>query len=373
MKKERAISLRSRGRRAFTLIELMLAMSVLAILMLVCTSALDQTQRSWQYARSKVDQFREARIAFETISRNLAQAELNTYWDYYYKETGSYSAPEDISVPPSAYVRHSELQFQSGTAFQLIGPQANPLRYPGHAVFFQAPLGLSLEHPGLGSLLNARGYYVEFGSDETDKPPFIVERGVPNRYRYRLMEYRPPADRGIASKTLFQGNTIYSKPADWFRQDMGTSSRVVAENVLLMVIRPKTPDNVAQTSGRNPWWIAPLYNYNSLDRDNSTMNVENIRMLTNGAVDQGTQHLLPPLVELTMVALDEASAQNWNDSHDDRPVTMLQEAGSPFTDAALYAADMSKLKAYLTDEKVQFRVFTATVALRNARWDSRSN
>ena len=371
--KTRVNTTERRGRRAFTLIELMLAMTVLAILMLVCTSALDQTQRSWQFARSKVDQFREARIAFETISRNLAQAELNTYWDYYYKETDSYAPPEDIAVPPSAYVRHSELQFQSGTAYQLIGPLASALSYPGHAVFFQAPLGLSLEHSGLGSLLNARGYYVEFDSDETDKPPFIVERGVPSRYRYRLMEYRPPADRGMASKTLFQGNTIYSKPADWFRQDISTASRVVAENVLLLVIRPKVPDSAAQTSGRNPWWIAPRYNYNSLDRDNTTNNVENVRLLSNGTVDQGTQHLLPPLVEITMVAIDEASAQNWNEAHSDHPVAMLQDAQASFTDASMYAADMIRLKAFLTDEKVNFRVFTATVALRNARWDTRSS
>lgn len=370
--KTSAIFLNSR-QRAFTLVEVMLAMTVLAILMLVCTSALDQTQRSWQYARSKVDQFREARIAFDTITRHLAQAELNTYWDYYYKETDSYAPPEDISVPPSAYVRHSELQFQSGIAFQLIGPQANPLRYPGHAVFFQAPLGLSLQHPGLGSLLNARGYYVEFDSDETDKPPFIVERGVPSRYRYRLMEYRPPADRGMTSKSLFQGNTIYSKPADWFRQDISTASRVVAENILLLVIRPKVADSVAQTSGRNTWWIAPRYNYNSLDRDNTTNNVEGVRLLSNGTVDQGTQHLLPPLVEITMVAIDEASGQNWSEAHDDRPVNMLQEALAPFTDAAVYASDMVKLKTYLTGEKVNFRVFTATVALRNARWDTRSS
>jgi hypothetical protein len=32
---------------------------------------------------------------------------------------------------------------------------------------------------------------------------------------------------------------------------------------------------------------------------------------------------------------------------------------------------MQKLKEYLTREKLNFRIFTATVAMRNARWDGR--
>jgi uncharacterized protein (TIGR02599 family) len=354
---------------AFTLVELLVAMTAVSILLLVCTSALDQTQDSWLRARSSVDQFREPRIAFETISRHLAQAELNTYWDYYYAETESNEAPEDVSASPSAYVRHSELQFQSGSAPELIGGAAPPSRYPGHAVFFQAPLGLSQNHPGLGNLLNARGYYVEFGSDDADKPPFIVERGLPAKHRYRLMEYRPPAEHSQAAGGSFQGNTIYTKPADWFRQDLSTSSRVVAENILLLLVSPRGPQSSGSVAGREPWWIAPRYDYDSLDCDNSSRNVEGIRMRDDGTADQGTQHLLPPIVELTMVAIDEPSAQRWTESRKNSPVSILQDSGAAFANVVDEVRDMKKLKDYLVQQKLNYHVFTASVALRNARWD----
>jgi uncharacterized protein (TIGR02599 family) len=342
-------------------------MTAVAILLLVCTSALDQTQRSWLTARSNVDRFREARIAFETISRHLAQAELNTYWDYYYADTRSNEPPEDVSVPPSAYVRFSELQFQSGSAARLIGPVASPTHYPGHAVFFQAPLGLSQNHPGLGNLLNARGYYVEFDSDESDKPAFIVERGLPASYRYRLMEYRPPAERTGSARTPSKGNTIYTKPSDWFRQDISTASRVVAENILLLLVSPRAPQVDSGVAGRSEWSIAPRYDYNSLDCDNSTSNVEDIRLLGDGSADQGTQHLLPPLVQLTMVAVDEESAKRWVEVRQNQPASILHEANALFADVAQQEEDVRKLKDYLTVEKLNHRVFTATIPLRNAR------
>ena len=359
-------------KRAFTLIELLVSMTVLSILLLVCASVLDQSRRTWSQARARVDQFREARIAFDILTRNLAQAGLNTYWDYYYKETGTNEGPADNAVPPSAYVRHSELQFQSGTAYQMIGPAASPASYPGHAVFFQAPLGLSVNHPGLGNLLNARGYYVEFDTDETDKPPFIVERGLPLSHRYRLMEYRPPAERTTSAKSPFQGNTIYTKPVDWFRQDLSPASRVVAENILLLIISPRVPDSVASAAKLSPWWIAPRYDYNSLDRDNSTVSVESVRIRADGTTDQGTQHLLPPLLEVTMVAADDGSAARWIERRGGKAVPIQQESGAAFTDPSLYDRDLQRLKDYLTSQKLSHRIFTATIALRNARWDGRA-
>jgi uncharacterized protein (TIGR02599 family) len=353
----------------FTLIELLISMTVVAILLLVCTSALDQTQDSWLRARSSVDRFREARIAFETVSRHLAQAELNTYWDYYYAETGSNEAPEDVTVPPSAYVRHSELQFHTGSAVDLIGGASSPARHPGHAVFFQAPLGLSQNHPGLGNLLNARGYYVEFDSDEADKPPFIAERGVPLNHRYRLMEYRPPAERTSSGSVSSQGNTIYEKPADWFRQDLRASSRVVAENILLLLVSPRGPETSNSVAGRAPWWIAPRYDYDSLDCDNSSRNLEGIRLHGDGTADQGTQHLLPPIVEIMMVAVDEPSARRWTESRNNQPASILQEAGASFVEVARQSQDLQKLKDYLGQQKLNYRIFSASIALRNARWD----
>lgn len=353
----------ARGR-GFTLIEILLSTAILAILMLVSVSALDQVIKSWRYSQGKVEQFRESRVAFEMITRNLSQATLNTYWDYFYK---------DASSPPAAYVRQSELQFQIDSAIALLGAASSAKDNPGHALFFQAPLGLSPSNPGLGQLLNARGYYVQFGDDSENRPVFINERGVPLRYRYRLMEYRPPAERISTGPSTFEGDAIYVKPENWFQADLKRASHVVAENVLLFILSPRVSDEVAVSTKRDTYWLAPYYTYNSLDGDNFTKEVEKIKVSNTGIVNQGTQHLLPPLVQVTMVAIDEPSAQRWEEKLGDRAVDILSESGASFKGAGSYDSDLAKLKDYLSAQKLNYRVFTSTVALRNAKWDGRKS
>jgi uncharacterized protein (TIGR02599 family) len=358
--------------RGFTLLELLVSMAILAILMLVCTSAVDQTQKTWVYARSKVEQFREARTAFELITRNLSQATLNTYLDYYYQETNSNQPPTSGTATPVGYVRQSELQFRTDFAWQLLGSNASASANPGHAVFFQAPLGLSLQDPGLGSLLNARGYFIKYASDESDRPPFVANSGVAPRFRYRLFEYRPPSEQNASAGASFKGDTIYTDPTTWFQDDLTATSVAVADNVLLLLFSPRVSDDAAQATGKSPWWIAPNYRFNSLDRDNSTAAVDPVSVLSDGTLNQGTRNLLPPLMAVTMVAIDEASAQHWNDTRKNQAVDILGEAGAFFTDPASYSSDLGKLKSYLTDQKLNFRVFTATVILKNAQWDGTS-
>lgn len=357
------------GRRAFTLVELMASMAVLAMLMLACTGAISTVQRTFTQARSKAQQFSEARLAFETITRNLSQATLNTYWDYYYQATGSNEPPANSTAPPNAYVRQSELQFKIGPASDLVGSQASAATHPGHAVFFQAPLGLTSNGKGLGNLLNARGYAIQFGGDDENRPPFLNEYEIPVRRRYRLVEYRPPAENSSVS----QGNTIYTKPADWFRQDQASSTRVVAENIILLVLSPRVSDESAAATNKDPGWIAPRYDYDSRDADNSTAAIDRVTVRADGTAVQNTQHLLPPLVVVTMVALDEVSAARWAESNNDSAVSILSKAGASFTNASQHAADLASLERYLSAQKLNYRVFSTTVSLRNARWDDRSS
>lgn len=363
----------NRGASAsgFTLLEIMISTVIVSVLMLVCVQALDQTQRTWKFSQAKVEQFREARLAFEAITRHISQATLNTYWDYYYTDTGTNEAPPDSAVQPSAYVRHSELQFRTDKTTNLLGATITAADHPGHAVFFQAPLGLSQQHRELGTLLNARGYFVQFGSDVKDRPPFLSQRGITEKFRYRLIEYRPPAERAAGAPSTLQGNTVYLKPDEWFRQDLTTSSEPLADNIVLLLVSPHVSESTAKAANRNVSWIAPSYRYNSLDTDNSTTTVDPVQLQSDGTAKQGTQHLLPPLVQVTLVALDEPSAQRFSEQHSNQPVDILGEANAPFTDAALYEKDLARLKDYLTGERLNYRVFTATVTMRNARWDGR--
>ena len=166
---------KTRSEGGFSLPELLVAMTVLSVLLLMLTEVLTQVQKTWTYSEARISQFREARVAFDVISKNLAQAELNTYWDYDRDQTGRVIR----------YKRQSELHFVTGRADQLGLPSGSS----SHAVFFQAPLGFSNDYRGLNALYNARGYYLLFGDDSLYRPSFV--RGA-LRYRYRLMEYRPP-------------------------------------------------------------------------------------------------------------------------------------------------------------------------------------
>lgn len=358
----------SRAPRAFTILELLISTALLSMLMIVCVSAVDTVRRSTTSVRGKTQQYREARQAFDLITQTLSQATLNTYWDYYYTATASNEAPTTGSVtPPSAYIRQSELQFQSGRATTLIGTSATPAKNPGHAVFFQAPLGLTLDQGGLSSLLNARGFAIQFSDDTGNRPPFLTDYSIATRYRYRLIEYRPPAE----NSEDFQGNPIYTHPADWFRQDLDKSARVVADNIILLILSPRVSAEAARVSKQPQHWIAPSYTYNSLDVNNATPAVDKVT-ITAGSAVQGTQHLLPPLITVTMIALDETSAARWAERMLDKPVDFLAEASAPFTDASAYADDLNAVENWLSTQKLNFETFSTTVTLRNARWDART-
>ncbi len=121
------IGRRARPREGFTLIELMVAMVVLAIIMTLLLSVTNIVSRTWKGVSDKMQSFEAARSAFGRISANLGQAVLNTYWDY------------DDASAPTTYERQSELQFLS-LPMQKISSAFPAGRYPNtHGLFFQAP------------------------------------------------------------------------------------------------------------------------------------------------------------------------------------------------------------------------------------------
>jgi uncharacterized protein (TIGR02599 family) len=187
------------------LIELLVSMTFLVILMLVVTQVVGIVQRTWVRSNSRVSQFREARTAFDLLTRTLSQATLNTYWDNEFDPLRTDAAGQEVKRAKN-YVRQSELQFISGpSTLVLQGAAGKADSYPGHAVFFQAPLGITNLVEATGSLTNTenmvnllcgRGYFVEWGDDNSYRPPFLSKLNtVPTRSRMRLMEYSPTAER----------------------------------------------------------------------------------------------------------------------------------------------------------------------------------
>ena len=166
----------------FSLVEILVSLAVLAILLLINVQVIDQVQSTWAASNARVSQFREARTAFDILVRNISQATLNTYGDYNssYVATAATNAGATTAITTS-YLRKSELQFICGASTGLLNGGGGD-NFPGHAVFFQAPLGIS-ENPayvGLDRLLCSRGYFVQFSSDAPFIPTFLPSGNFPS-------------------------------------------------------------------------------------------------------------------------------------------------------------------------------------------------
>src|SRR5262245_58736619 len=102
-----------RTEAAFTLVEVMVSSALLVFIMVLVLSTVEQTQRVWARAESKVSQFQSARNAFESLTRRTSQATLNTYYRAFDQDIRTESAQ-------LTYTRESELQFLTGPTAQVM-------------------------------------------------------------------------------------------------------------------------------------------------------------------------------------------------------------------------------------------------------------
>ncbi len=360
---------------AFTTVELMVATAVMALLMLILSQLVNHTSATWQYTTQKVEQFRSSRDAFESVTRRLSQATLNTYWEY----------ERDCSGAPIRYVRQSELRFLAGDAATLIGnarqssggSDGTPPHHVTHGVFFQAPIGFSNdpEYARLKTLLNTWGYFVEFGSDHASLPPFLKNSSAPpaERFRYRLMELMQPANElSLFSYTSGRGKykagepnsslySSFSPPGgftgrEWFTEPLSVATpaprvHVLAENVIAMVILPKLAPQEDLTETK----LAPSYRYDSTETK------------TDPAINPRNQ--LPPVVQVTLVAMDERSANRiaMGSTPPDFGLDQLFQA-TKANSATNYENDLKTLTDHLSEQRLSYRVFTTNVSIRGAKW-----
>lgn len=344
----------------FTLVEILVSMSVLSVLLLVSAQVIGQIQNTWTTSNARISQFREARTAFDIITRNLSQATLNTYLNYDSDYLNNTSATS--TTAPTKYERKSDLQFICGptSTMGLVAGSGDDV--PGHAVFFQAPLGIAHNplYSGLDRLLCARGYFVQYSSDEFFLPGFLASGNF--RYRYRLMEFCPPAERNL----IYSGDT-----GDWY-QSAGAAldtdenptvqslTRPIADNILTLIISPQAEKT---QSGPVPTWIAPAFAYNSLTNNTGSGGI---------GVTQGTQHQLPPYVRVVLVAIDERSAERLvaaGSSSSSPPLGSSLD--TPFTGptaAENLDSNLLELSNTLREQKLNFRIFSTTVAIRASKW-----
>jgi len=307
----------------------MVASAVLLLMLGVVLSTISQTSTVTRQATSKISAFQGARAAFDLMTENLGQATLNSYWDY------------DDPNAPTKYLRKSELHFLIGNA------GSSPFGGTpgtGQAVYFQAPAGVTTKYDGLESLLDAVGYFVSYGNDDALPSPFPPSE----KFRYRLMQAIQPAeDLGVYSDTTGD---------DW-ALNVEQSAVPLAENIFYMVAWPrKAPTEDAQGDG-----LTSAYAYDSRSGAASLPKDP----ITGQAI---TQHQMPPMVQISIFAMDETSAARVCTGS-----TAPTDVSSAFTGLFQnsnqddFDADILEATSRLGAKHINFRIFTAIVPIRESK------
>ena len=369
-------------RAGFTLLEMILAMTVVFIALMVVVQAMARVQDTWKVTHSKVRQAQDARAGMETMSRTIARATLNGRW-----------MPDEGSEP-EYFLRESDLHFVSGPASVLIQRAGGTC---GHGIFFQAPFGyvgpadrdstsdtVKVEYDTLPEVLNAWGYFVEFAADPVVVPGFVSgerrDMGLaPKRYRFRLMEYRQPAhelplfqmDASDPPKSKMAQINTQSELYGWFNQTLAQSDAtkrrcaVIAENVLGLIVQPLQDFEAVDTS--------PAGAASSLVLADPTVDFifdsRRFQWDPGNSRAASTRHRLPAMLKITMIVLDE---KDWDKLTDERAQTMGNELRSliatRFSKPDLLASDVGSVAGELNRRHLKHREITTILRMPGSRW-----
>lgn len=419
-----------RARTAFTLVEVLVSTVLIVLLMGLLLSTVSQSQNIMSRTTAKVKQFQAARNAFDSMTRRLSQATLNTYYR-------AYDSDATVETSTFTFARESGLQFLSGPTAPsdsgapgvFMAPALLNLSqpvdacYPTHSVFFQAPLGLTTEQDptitkavvprfrDIDQALTGVGYFIEYGPDPSI-PSFLktLTPSYPERKRFRLMElnvpterlamYRRPLDATINARKyridpqiLNRNELDYTGLIDnkrlllknWVRPlwlldkddkagplvreaisgsatgSKFTYAQSMAENVFALVILPK----LAARDRKKPNGLddlAPNYCYDSW------------RILKQDATNPqlaARDNQLPPIVQVTMIVMDEPSAIRLQTKYPDKPTEWTKGIFKTVTDEDSYLKDIATVETAIQAEGqgvVNYRIFTTDVVIRGSKW-----
>lgn len=325
------------------MLEVLVAVTVTALLLLVLLSLVQSTTDVWQRTSGRVKSFSSARAAFESITATLAAATLNTYLDFFDASRNPRPDPSlnksgALSFSPAVYGRQSELHFVTGN--NLVDNQW------GVAVFFTVPFDWEsgAVNRGTGGQLNGVGFFVRYGPDP-GLPSFISD----NPSRFRLFQFLQPTQSLKVMNKNFLANS-------WFSSDVNaTPPRFcypLADNVVAFAVLPKLSDR----EDEDPSALTPDYSYDT-------------RVGWSSGPQPASMHQLPPVVRVVMVVLDEASAQRLPTGSTAPDLGF--DPGTIFSnpdDLDAEDGSLDRISAALTERNLNFRIFRADIPLRGARW-----
>lgn len=130
---------------AFTLIELLASVAILGVMMALLFSALNQTSKAWLQGESRVETFSSARAALDYMSRELAQAMVNSNSLQFFGTTNAvaFIAPSDDragdSVDLAEVVYRLSWRAPNGDATGLFTNTAPPYKLMRRSSVYSAP------------------------------------------------------------------------------------------------------------------------------------------------------------------------------------------------------------------------------------------
>lgn len=343
----------------------MVATAILCIILLLVFSITQQTGDAWKNSAAKIESFQGARAAFESMTRLISQATLNTCYDYFDIDGVRRTSANSATFTPAKYGRHSDLHFITGKA---IAPDQIT-----HSIFFQAPSGYSDDNDlkGLDHTLNGCGFFVQYNNDSS-RPAFFetLTPAPPGRYRFRLMQFLQPTEKlTVYDYVPFAPN---SNPLDWITLPLASGSppvRQLAENTVALIVLPKRSmkdaARIPDAAGRQ---LAPEFEYNS----RSMPPAKGAPGPLPPAWQPPTENQLPSLVELVMVAVDEPSFVQFGNSR-----TAPRLTDGLFATADNLDLDLQKLEEVLVaapnnsagnNIKLRYQIFRTEVPIRGAKW-----
>jgi uncharacterized protein (TIGR02599 family) len=337
----------------FSIVELMVAAVILTLILGIIFSITQMISQTWGKSTAKIEAFQAARAAFDTMSRKVSQATLNTYYDYYDNagNTRASYGTNTSAFTPRRYGRVSDLHFISGRS--LVASQIT------HSLFFQAPEGYTdnTNYTGLETLLNGCGFFIAYDKDNT-LPGFVsgLPNKPPDRYRFRLMQFLQPTQ---SLQVYNPSSSSATGQKAWFQDPLTANPppvSILSENIIAMAVLPKLSSADAAEAAKQgkPAKLTTDFEYDTRQKS------------ANGLTD----HQLPPVIELVMVAIDENSARRFCLDSNVPSFGLGGGIHNLFQDPDKLEDDLKTLTDELIEQRVAYRVFRSEIALRGAKWSS---
>ncbi len=318
------------------MIEVTITLAIVLLVLVIVLQCVTEVEQSWR--TYSADPFSPASSAFDAMARHLAGATLEPYQDYA-NLSGDFRTNAAPGFVPDHLARRSDLDFVCGPSAGATGLLTASGRITaGCGVFFLEPAGYSQTeaNTGMASLLNAMGYFVEFG-DDSSTPAYLPLAS--HRWRWRLKQVEQ------ASESL-QVFSLTSSSA-WIQPLVapGASLSLAAENVIALIVLPERAANDSGTP------LAQNFAYDSRDAGNPL-----------------TRHQLPPRLRLALMAIDEPSAQILAARNGTAPPRLIPNG--LFQQSVQLDADLGTLGNALTAQKINHRLFQRTILLPAAAWSN---